>query len=158
MKNQSTSGNVEIKSSFGFSCNKKVVEELTPTTQDRLQYKVSTKAFFRLMSKVIKKLKINQDFNTVSLAVVPSLRVKRISFCGFIIVLPYLLSFNSEVFLGWFVRKHAVRIRNLLKLKVVIVVVVIVVIVIVRQGLVCSQKLLLQDHLILILYFSFQME
>ena len=28
--------------------------ELTPTTQDRLQFKASTKAFFRLMSKLIK--------------------------------------------------------------------------------------------------------
>ncbi len=33
---------------------KKVVGELTPTTQDRLQYKASTKAFFRLMSILIK--------------------------------------------------------------------------------------------------------
>ena len=33
---------------------KKVVGELTPTTQDRLQYKASTKAFFRLKSILIK--------------------------------------------------------------------------------------------------------
>ena len=51
---------------------KKVVGERTPTTQDRLQFKASTKAFFRLMSKLINhienKMKINLDFNTVSRA------------------------------------------------------------------------------------------
>jgi len=63
---------LRLRPSFGFFYEvKKVVGELTPTTQDRLQFKVSTKAFFRLMSKLIKyfeKKKINLDFNTVSCA------------------------------------------------------------------------------------------
>lgn len=36
-----------------FLRSKNIVGELTPTIQDRLQYKASTEAFFRLMSKVI---------------------------------------------------------------------------------------------------------
>ena len=48
--------------SFGFFREaKKVVGELAPTTQDRLQFKVSTKALFRLMSKLIKLFEKNEN-------------------------------------------------------------------------------------------------
>ena len=64
---------LSLLSATRFLRSKKVVGELTPTTQDRLQYNVSTKAFFRLTSKLVKhvenKVKINLDFNTVSCAI-----------------------------------------------------------------------------------------
>ncbi len=46
---------VKLRLSFlsTFLRSKNIVGEQTPTIQDRLQYKASTKAFFRLMSKVI---------------------------------------------------------------------------------------------------------
>jgi hypothetical protein len=46
-----TSGNEELKSSFGFARqgNKKLWETLAPTTQDRLQYNVSLEAFLWLV-------------------------------------------------------------------------------------------------------------
>ncbi len=71
---------LRLLSATCFLRSKKVVGEKPPTTQDRLQYNVSAKAFFRLMTKVIKhivnKMKINLDFNTVSCASVDSFQVE----------------------------------------------------------------------------------
>jgi len=55
-----TGHQVMLRLSFlsAFLRSKNIVGVRTPTIQDRLQYKASTKAFFLLMSKLIISLKL----------------------------------------------------------------------------------------------------